>query len=140
MGGEVLVETLNGLTNKAIKPRKQDHDVATHYPMLEKKDGKIDFNKTAKQVKDLVRGVCPWPGAFTHFNGQTLKVWSCDIVEKKATGKPGSIVTCDSKCGIIVNAADKQIVLKEIQLAGKRRMKAKDVVCGRAINSSMVFE
>lgn len=140
LGGEVLVNTLNGLANETITPRKQDNDAATHYPMLEKKDGKIDFNKTAQEIKDLVRGVCPWPGAFTHFNGQILKIWSCDVINQKATGKPGSIVKCDSKCGIIVNTGDKQLVLKEIQLAGKRRTEAKNVVCGRAIDSSMVFE
>jgi methionyl-tRNA formyltransferase len=140
MGGEVLVATLNGLAKGTITPRKQDNDAATHYHILEKKDGKIDFNKTAKQIKDLIRGVCPWPGAYTCINDLILIVWSCDIVDNKATGKPGSIAKCDSKYGIIVNTSDKQIVLKEIQLSGKRRMDAKNVVCGRTIDSSMVFK
>ncbi len=140
MGGEVLVDTLNGLYNNTITPQKQDHDKATHYPMLKKEDGMIDFKKTAQEIKNIVRGVCPWPGAYTNIGSDILKIWRVDVVNEPAIGRPGSIVSCDTKYGIILNTKDKQINLKEIQFAGKKRMDAKLAICGRSLHSSQVFE
>ncbi|MCK5129960.1 MAG: methionyl-tRNA formyltransferase [Clostridiales bacterium] len=140
MGGEVLVETLNSLTEGTLTPTPQDHDNATHFPMLKKEDGKIDFHKSAKEIKDLIRGVNPWPGAYLTLGRDVLKVWRASIIDEKATSRPATIVSCDAKTGIIINTQDQQICLEEIQFAGKRRMDSKIALCGREIDSSQVID
>ncbi len=140
MGGDVLIKTLQGLEDASITPVAQDHDKATHFPMFAKEDGKIDFNKTAAEVHNLVRGVNPWPGAYVTLGSEILKVWKTEIIREKATRRPGTMVCCDSKNGVIVNTSDYQIALREIQFAGKRRMEAAAAMCGRELNTSEAFE
>ena len=140
MGGYTLIKTLKGLELGTITPIPQNHDEATHYPMLTKEDGKIDFHKTAQEVKNLVRGVSPWPGAYVTLGSDVLKVWDVDIVHRTSRRRPGTMVNCDAKNGIVVNTADYEIALKEVQFAGKRRMEATAALCGRELDGTKVFE
>jgi len=141
MGGDVLIKTLAKIEDGTIKPILQDHDKATHFPMLKKEDGKIDFHKTAKEIKNLVRGVNPWPGAYVTLGAEVLKVWDVEVTHHKSEGRrPGTMACCDAKRGVIVNTVDCQIALKEIQFAGKRRMEATAALCGRDIAGAKVFE
>lgn len=141
MGGDVLIKTLAKIEDGTIRPIPQDHDKATHFPMLKKEDGKIDFHKTAKEIKNLVRGVNPWPGAYVTLGTEVLKVWDVEVTHHKSEGRhPGTMACCDAKRGVIVNTVDYQIALKEIQFAGKRRMEATAALCGRDIAGAKVFE
>lgn len=140
LGGKVLIDTLNGICNDTITPIKQKDEEASHYPMLKKEDGRIDFKKTAQEIKNLVRGVCPWPGAYTTIGSDVLKIWKIIITENDSIGRAGTMACCDTKNGIVVNTKDKQIILCEIQFAGKRRMDAKIALCGREMDSTQVFK
>jgi methionyl-tRNA formyltransferase len=75
MGADLLVETLGGLAAGIIIPRKQDPSQATHAPLLKKEDGLIDWRQPAESIHNRVRGLQPWPGAYTIFRGQTLHIW-----------------------------------------------------------------
>ena len=91
--------------------------------MITKKMGLMDFSKSAEELERLVRGLNPWPSAYTFLNGKTLKVWK-STVEKGANGgktTPGTITAVD-KTGIHVACGEDALVLREVQLEGKKRM------------------
>lgn len=141
MGGGILVKTLKGIKDGTISPIPQNHDEATHFPMFTKEDGKLDFRKKAEEIKNLVRGVNPWPGAYASLGAEILKVWEVEVLYDKPAGRrPGTMACCDSKNGVIVNALDYQVKLTQIQFSGKRRMESTAALCGREINSEKVFE
>src|SRR5713101_3672650 len=76
IGAALIAETLPGLAAGMIVPRPQDHAAATYAPMLKKEDGRIDWNRSAREIYNRMRGFAPWPGAYTTFRGQSCQVWS----------------------------------------------------------------
>lgn len=117
----------------AYTPIKQDSAKMTLAPMLEKKDGRMDFAKPARAVHDHVRGMTPWPGAFTTARGKTLKVLATrvtDVPEKKAD--PGTVVFAD-KSRVVVACGERGIELSRVQLEGKKAIGAGDWFLGRGI-------
>ena len=140
MGGEVLIKALDGIEDGTLNPIQQDHDKATHYPMLTKEDGKIDFHNKAQDIKNLVRGVNPWPGAYVNLGAEILKIWDVEVIHTTSHRRPGTVVCCDAKNGIVVNTSDYELALKEVQFPGKRRMEATAAMCGRELNTKQVLE
>lgn len=130
IGAEILSETLN-LVENGMAPREPQPDEFTYAPMLTKETGKIDWNKKSNEIDSLVRGVSPWPGAFTEINGKKFKVHKVKIVNE--SGVPGSIIKADSKDGFIIGTADNAIELVEIQPENKKRMLAKDYLRGNTL-------
>ena len=130
MGAELIVETLDKLEKNELTREKQGED-ATYAPMLTKETGKIDFNKTAREIDCLIRGVTPFPGAYCILNDKKFKVFSISILEQK--GNPGEIIVSDCKKGLIVGTGDKAIELIEIQPENKKRMTAKQYLVGNRI-------
>lgn len=126
LGGKVLVKTLHGLASDDITPIKQNEEQATHFPMLEKKDGQIFWDKSAQQVHDLIRGVNPWPGAYTKYKNTTIKIWASEIVDKQ--GECGEVLA--AKDELIISCKQGAIKVLEMQIPGKKRMAAADVLRG----------
>lgn len=123
-GGRLCVETLAKLENGEITPEKQGESPTAYASMLDKKMGNIDWNKSAVVIERLVRGLNPWPSAYTHLDGKTLKIWACDVLPQSASkGESGEILEV-TKDAIHVQTGDGILVLREIQLAGKARMDA----------------
>ena len=123
-GGRLCVETLAKLEKGEIIPEKQGESPTAYASMLDKKMGNIDWNKSAVVIERLVRGLNPWPSAYTHLDGKTLKIWACDVLPKSASkGESGEILEV-TKDAIHVQTGDGILVLREIQLAGKARMDA----------------
>ena len=123
-GGRLCVETLAKLEKGEITPEKQGESPTAYASMLDKKMGNIDWNKSAVVIERLVRGLNPWPSAYTHLDGKTLKIWACDVLPKSASkGESGEILEV-TKDAIHVQTGDGILVLREIQLAGKARMDA----------------
>lgn len=138
LGAQVLSETLRLWIAGAITPTPQDPAQATHFPMLVKEDGRIDWKWTAARVVNRVRGVNPWPGAFTTYEGQTLKIWNARAGE--ASGEPpGAVVAADVRQGLVVAAADRSVELREIQAAGGRRMDAREYLRGHDVRVGAVM-
>jgi methionyl-tRNA formyltransferase len=130
IGAELMIETLHGLEAGSIQPRKQDHTQTTLAPILQKEDGKIDFNREAPEILNRLRGFQPWPGAFTSFRGRNL---SLHRVRLAASGlgplAPGEIKIAGEDLFLGCGAGTALQVL-ELQPEGKRRMTAKDFIHG----------
>jgi methionyl-tRNA formyltransferase len=118
-----------------LRPTKQDSTKATLAPMLKKEDGRIDFAKAARAVHDHVRGMSPWPGAYTTCRGKTLKVHTTGVTDLPAGAggpPPGKVVLAD-KSRVIVACGDRAIELREVQLEGKKAMTAAAWFAGRGV-------
>ena len=97
LGGELLIETLKGLEAGTIQPEKQDDSQAGEYArMLDKALGKIDFSMAAAEIERLIRGLSPWPSAYTAYKGKTMKIWRAEVSEGNE-GVPGQIISVDKK-------------------------------------------
>jgi methionyl-tRNA formyltransferase len=121
-GADLLVETLEGLARRTISFAPQDSTQATWAPILKKEDGRIDWTLPAKTIHNLIRGLQPWPGAFTMFRGQSLHLWRSRLVSAKWDLAPGAIV---KDGGVFAVGGDgASLELLELQLEGRKRMPA----------------
>ena len=107
--------------NGTITRTPQDHSKSTYAKMLDKKLGDIDFSKEAEVIERLIRGLNPWPSAYTKLGNKTLKIWVADVLEEEYEGAFGEIIKV-SKNEIFVKCGKGTLSLKEIQLEGKKRM------------------
>ncbi len=127
LGGELLIETLKGLEAGTIRPEKQDDSQTGEYArMLDKALGKVDFSMPAEEIERLIRGLNPWPSAYTFYHGKTMKLWKAKVVSADADGEaaaPGQILSVDKK-GFTVQTGDGALRILELQLEGKKRMDA----------------
>ena len=120
-GAALLIRTIPSIVDGTAVYTKQPEESPTPYAaMISKKMGLMDFSKSAVELERLVRGLNPWPSAYTFLNGKTLKVWKC-AVERAECGKeaPGTIIGVD-KSGIHVACGRDALILKEVQLEGKK--------------------
>jgi methionyl-tRNA formyltransferase len=123
-GAELLLETVPAIVNGTAVYEKQPEDSPTPYAaMIKKERGCMDFMKSAQVLERLVRGLNPWPSAYTFLNGKTLKVWKCETLSDNRGQEPGVIFATDRQ-GIYVSCGEGALLLTEIQLEGKKRMDA----------------
>jgi methionyl-tRNA formyltransferase len=130
LGAQLLVETLPAMSDGRIQPRSQDHSQASLAPILKKEDGLIDFQRTAVEINNRLRGFQPWPGAFTEFRGKKLNVVGAQpLPSGTAVLDPGALrVDCNQ---LLVGAGQlSTLELLEVQIEGKKRMLAKDFING----------
>ena len=137
MGAQLLIETLKALEAGTLKRIPQDHDAATYEPKMDKELGRIDWTKTAQQIDWLVRGVTPWPGAFTTLGDQTIKVFELAVRSGDASGMPGQIIFADAKAGLVVSCGDHDVEMLTIQMPGAKRMNAKNYLRGHTIDTGV---
>ncbi len=127
LGGELLIETLKGLEAGTIRPEKQDDSQTGEYArMLDKALGKVDFSMPAEEIERLIRGLNPWPSAYTFYHGKTMKLWKAKVVSADADGEaaaPGQILSVDKK-GFTVQTGAGALRILELQMEGKKRMDA----------------
>ena len=125
----MLSESL-GLLASGQAPRiPQDKRFATYAPKLNRESGRINWNEPAEVIERKIRAYNPWPSAFTEFKNERLKVFTASIANLR--GKPGEILRCDTE--FVIAASDAALSLAEVQLEGKRRMKAVDFLRGQTI-------
>lgn len=123
LGGELLIETLKGLEAGTIVPEKQDDSQSGEYArMLDKSLGKIDFSMRAEEIERLIRGLNPWPSAYTSYNNKTMKLWKARVVPG-GEAVPGQVLAVDKK-GFTVQTGDGALQILELQMEGKKRMDA----------------
>lgn len=134
VGAPLMVETLRRLEAGELFPEPQDHSLATHAPILTRDDGRIDFTRSAKQICDRWRGFQPWPGAFTSLGGKKLIVHRLRPIQHPDTIAPGIIHLHEGR--LLVGCGESSVIeLDEVQLEGKRRMPAAELLRGYQINS-----
>ena len=137
-GAKVLKETID-LIEKGEAPRiKQNHDEFTYAPMMSKSLGQIDYSKSAKDIHNLVRGVNPWPSAYTTYDNQTMKVWKTKVLSETSDKEPGTIISVDKE-GIKVSTKDNVILIKEIQMPGKKRVLVEEYIKGNSIEANKIL-
>ncbi len=129
LGGELIIETLDKLKKGEITPQKQDESLATHTSKISKELCPIDFNKSAFEVHNKVRGLNPWPVAVTEIAGKTVKVYSSRVSDM--SGAAGTILSLKP---FVVACGDKSVELIEIQPQGKKRMTAQAFLAGHKLN------
>jgi len=139
LGGRMIVQALKLVEDGAALFVEQDGSEATTAPMMKKELGRIDWTMAPEEIERRVRGLDPWPGAFTTMDGDTVKVWSSKLDDIGGyEGRPGEVVDVNNN-GIKVMAAGGALVLTELQPQGKRRMSAADFIAGRKVEPGMVL-
>ncbi len=134
IGARVLLDTLDALQAGTLRRTPQDEALATKCCMLKKEHGKLDFQQTAQQVHDRVRGVNPWPGAYALLDdGSTLKVWRTQKAGPQSAAYPAGTCFGDARTGLFVQCADGAVELLEVQAAGGKRLDGRAFLRGRPI-------
>jgi methionyl-tRNA formyltransferase len=135
-GGPLLVKTLKGLRDGSIKPVPQEGE-SNYVPMLKKDDGRVDWTKSAREIRNFVRGMHPWPGAFTFMDGERIKL--LEVRANPGTGEPG-VVKALGRDSITVGAGEGLLDVLELQPEGKRPMYARSFMMGRRLQVGARFE
>ncbi|WP_298267182.1 methionyl-tRNA formyltransferase, partial [Geobacter sp.] len=130
LGAETIAETLDRLVAGTLAREKQDDALSCYAPMLKKETGLIDWTRSARDIKNLVRGLTPWPSAYTSLHGKTLKI--CRASVDCSTGEPGLVIK-SSKEGILVACGTGSLLIEELQLEGRKRLPATDFLAGYRI-------
>lgn len=121
LGGKLILNTLDKLETGTATRTRQDDARSTYAGKITKELGKIDFTKSAAEIERLIRGLNPWPSAFTYMDDKMLKIWNADVLEETVEEDPGTITEVNKKF-IKVATGEGYLLLKEIQLEGKKRM------------------
>ncbi len=134
IGANLLARTIPDYVAGKIQPRPQPMDGVSHAAKIKKSDGQIDWSQSARSVWNLVRGMTPWPGAFTFLSGQTppvlLKIWQAEVAPQ--SGTPGEILLAD-KTGIVVGCGEESLRVLAVQREGGRRLTAQEFLAGHPL-------
>jgi methionyl-tRNA formyltransferase len=138
LGRETMEETLRQLCAGALQREVQDDAQSTYASMMKKEDGRIDWSRSALEIHNHVRGLDPWPGAYTTINGELLKL--AETRPETAEGdKPGSVIAAD-KHGVCVACGSGSLRIQQLQLAGRKRLAAADFLRGCPLEAGALME
>ncbi|HJZ86896.1 MAG TPA: methionyl-tRNA formyltransferase [Polyangia bacterium] len=130
LGADALDEALRGLADGTVRSSPQDEAAATYAPRLEKHDGSVDFEKPARAVRDWIRAMDPWPGAFVRLADEPVRLFSARLVS--GAGVPGTVLGAD-RDGLLVACGQGAIGIGELQLPGRKRIPARALLAGHPI-------
>ncbi len=137
LGAEILEETIDLLLKNELKPEKQNHDEFTYAPMLSKELSPVDWDLSAKEVHNKIRGLCPWPSATSVLNGKKVKIHQSVLVSHKG-GSAGEIVESGKR--LIVSCGDGECIeILNLQAEGKKAMSAADYMRGNPVKTGDKF-
>jgi len=134
VGADLLIKVLPDWILGRIEPKPQKHPKATFCKIIKKENGKIDWRESAKKIERQIRAFHKWPNAFTSFNNKQLKILEAEICLKqnfKHSNEPGKVFFADDK-KLAVQTNNGILILKQVQLEGKRQMNAKDFLNGHS--------
>ncbi|MBP1888565.1 methionyl-tRNA formyltransferase [Clostridium moniliforme] len=136
-GGKLLVDTIEGIVNGTITPEKQTEE--TFYAkMLNKKIAQINWNKSAKDINNMIRGLNPWPIAHTLYNGSTMKIFESKVLNKESKEECGKIINV-SKDGIEVSTGEGTLLIKKMQFPNSKPLTVKEYINGHEINTEFIL-
>lgn len=138
-GAKLCVEAMKQAEAGTLQPEKQDDSLSCYAKMLDKSLGSIDWTQEAVVIERLVRGLNPWPSAYSHLHGKTLKIWSADVLDKEYHGVPGQVAEI-TKDALVIQTGKGALAVKELQLEGKKRMAAGDFLRGYQVESGTILE
>lgn len=137
LGGQAIVEALEIIKDGKAVYTPQDESKATHYPMISKEDGKIDWSRSAREVFNKMRGFTPWPSAFTTLDGKLFKILKCVVSDKIFDGKEGQVFVEERKAYVV--CGNGTVELKEVQLEGKKAMPVSDFLLSGKLKTGVVL-
>ncbi len=138
-GSELLKDTLPKLLNGDISPVKQNDSEATFAPNIKREQEKIDWAKSGEEIYNHIRGLHPWPVAFTHYEGKVMKIWWGEKIESTSDAEPGTVLYTDSDGPVVATGNSTAIKLTDIQPAGKKRMTSAQYLQGRTFEKNERF-
>ncbi|RUM46411.1 MAG: methionyl-tRNA formyltransferase [Desulfocapsa sp.] len=139
LGGTTLLKALNLLRDNKLPPIEQDHSLATEAPPLKKEDGCIDWHKSARDIHCLIRGMDPWPTAYSFLQGKRFRFFRPLLNDTVFSNPPGSIIRAD-KNGLLLATGHGSLLVLEIQPEGKKRMSVAAYLCGQKLAENEQFQ
>lgn len=138
-GAKLCIKTMKALEEGNAQYEKQDDSKATYAKQLNKALGKIDWSMKAVEIERLIRGLNPWPSAYTSMGEKTLKIWKAEVIDKEAGQEYGEIVNV-TKDSIEIKTGEKLLAIKELQLEGKKKMTTDAFLRGANVEKGMVLK
>ena len=151
-GGDLILSTLKKLEEGTLVRTPQTDEGTCYAKMLTKSLGDIDWNQGAVSIERLIRGLNPWPSAYTMWNGKTIKIWAADVIAGREaadflsesgvpaeTGTAPGTVVCSDKRGLVVSTGGGLLSIRELQMEGKKRMDTPAFLRGYPIPEGDVF-
>lgn len=138
-GAKLLSETVPLLLEGKITPVKQDEEKATFAYTIKREQEKINWAKTGEEIYNHIRGLCPWPVAFTTLDGQVMKVWWGEKVKTEEKAEPGTVIGFEKDGFIVATGNETAIKVTELQPAGKKKMKGEDYLRGQALQIGSIL-
>jgi len=139
LGKKAILEAIELHKKGVLKPLPQPEEGISYAPILKKEDGFFTFEEPAKKIERKTKAFLPWPTAFTYYKNKLLKVFLAKAIPLKHKEKPGTILDIN-KDGILVATSEGVILLKEIQLEGKRKISAYEFACGQRLKKGALLE
>ncbi len=139
-GAPLIVESLKKLERGEISPQPQDNSQATYAPILKKEHGRIDWSLSAQQIYNHIRGLAPWPGAFTEFRGQLCHIWGrpSDSATAAAT-QPPSTIFAGGGAVYVVCGEGSMLTLEAAQIEGRKRISGREFSNGARLTAGERF-
>ena len=139
-GAQLCLSTIAHIADGTVTRTKQNEAEATHVGMISKQMGQIDWQKPAVEIERLIRGLNPWPSAYTSLEEKMLKIWDADVLFYDFNSSPGTVVILDKNKGILGIQTGKGVLSpREVQLAGRKRMKIDAFLRGFSLKEGMIF-
>ena len=139
-GAKLCVKVMADLeAGTAVRTPQPEESTTVYAAMISKQMGKIDWNRSAKEIEQLVRGLNPWPSAYTSMNGKNLKIWSAQVVEDKSDDVQAGQVLCADKNGLLVQTKEGCLNITELQLEGKKRMDTASFLRGYPVDAGLTL-
>lgn len=139
VGGPLMLKTIEALEKGTLVRIPQNDEASTHAPMLNKQMGNIKWSSPAVEIERLIRGLNPWPSAFTYLDGKMLKIWEAQVVELEDDHHMSGSVFDINKDGMVVKCQKNGLLIKSLQLQGKKRMAASDFLRGYNVEEGIIL-
>jgi len=140
LGSKLLVDTIDLIEEGNVVTVKQEDSLSSYAKLIFKQDGKIDFTKEPEVIERLIRGFDPWPGAFCSLNDVVFKFWNAEVKNDVTKGSQFGEILEVSKEGILIKCQNGALLVTEIQVPGKKRVKVEDYIRGNNIEVGSVFK
>lgn len=137
-GAELLVKTIHGIVAENLQPVKQESGVSSYASMLNKEMAKINWENSNNNIHNFIRGLNPWPIAYTHYENKVMKIYKSKVIDEKSNKNIGTIIEV-SKEGLKVSTGSGVLLIEEIQFPGKKPLKVKDYIIGNKIDEGVVL-
>ena len=137
-GAGLCVQTLEALKDGTVVREPQGESTTEYARMLDKGMGRIDWSKDAKSIECLIRGLNPWPSAYTEWNGRTMKIWEADVADIDEGREPGTVIRVE-RDGFCVQTGRGSLKVRSLQIPGKKRMDAGAFLRGYQVDAGTVL-